>query len=165
MQRYHWPKASNEAPPIRVVACPKWKFRCESKSGGRETMNTGAERRPLARGDPCLRCAGDGKGQGDSSAAWAVASAPRAHARGECFQAAPHVRSRHPVGRHAAAGACRRRCPARRVLWGRDWPHPNQYDEMQNDGDLLDAFAQWVPEEHMRRHILVKNPAALYGFG
>lgn len=52
-----------------------------------------------------------------------------------------------------------------RVLWGSDWPHPNQYDDMQNDGDLLDAFAQWVPEEHLRRQILVENPAALYEFG
>ena len=52
-----------------------------------------------------------------------------------------------------------------RVLWGSDWPHPNQYDAMQNDGDLLDAFAQWVPEEGLRRQILVENPAALYGFG
>jgi 2-pyrone-4,6-dicarboxylate lactonase len=51
-----------------------------------------------------------------------------------------------------------------RVLWGSDWPHPNQYDEMQNDGDLLDAFAQWVPEEKLRRQILVDNPAALYEF-
>ena len=51
-----------------------------------------------------------------------------------------------------------------RVLWGSDWPHPNQYDEMQNDGDLLDAFAQWVPEENLRKQILVDNPAALYEF-
>ena len=51
-----------------------------------------------------------------------------------------------------------------RVLWGSDWPHPNQYDAMQNDGDLLDAFALWVPEEHLRRQILVDNPAALYEF-
>jgi predicted TIM-barrel fold metal-dependent hydrolase len=53
---------------------------------------------------------------------------------------------------------------ADRVLWGSDWPHPNQYDEMQNDGDLLDALAHWVPEEHLRRQILVDNPAALYEF-
>jgi predicted TIM-barrel fold metal-dependent hydrolase len=52
-----------------------------------------------------------------------------------------------------------------RVLWGSDWPHPNQYDEMQNDGDLLDAFAQWVPEEGLRRQILAENPAQLYEFG
>lgn len=51
------------------------------------------------------------------------------------------------------------------VLWGSDWPHPNQYDEMHDDGDLLDAFAQWVPEDDLRRQILVENPAALYGFG
>ena len=52
-----------------------------------------------------------------------------------------------------------------RVLWGSDWPHPNQYDEMQNDGDLLDAFAQWVPEDDLRRQVLVDNPVALYEFG
>lgn len=51
-----------------------------------------------------------------------------------------------------------------RVLWGTDWPHPNQYDGMQNDGDLLDAFAQWVPEEALRQQILVTNPAVLYEF-
>jgi len=51
-----------------------------------------------------------------------------------------------------------------RILWGTDWPHPNQYDGMQNDGDLLDAFAQWVPDEALRRQILVANPAVLYEF-
>lgn len=51
-----------------------------------------------------------------------------------------------------------------RVLCGTDWPHPNQYDAMQNDGDLLDAFAQWVPEDALRRQILVTNPALLYEF-
>ena len=48
-----------------------------------------------------------------------------------------------------------------RMLRGSDWPHPNQYDGMQNDGDLLDAFAQWVPGEGLRRQVLVENPAAL----
>ena len=52
-----------------------------------------------------------------------------------------------------------------RVLWGSDWPHPNQYDAMQNDGDLIGAFAQWVPEEGLRRQILVENPAGWYEFG
>ena len=52
-----------------------------------------------------------------------------------------------------------------RVLGGGNGPHPNQYDEMQNEGDLLDAFAQWVPEEELRRQILVENPAALYELG
>ena len=51
-----------------------------------------------------------------------------------------------------------------RVLWGSDWPHPNQFDEMQNDGDLLDAFAQWVPNLALRQQILVVNPSELYEF-
>lgn len=51
-----------------------------------------------------------------------------------------------------------------RLLWGTDWPHPNHFDWMPNDGDLLDAFGAWVAEEAMRRRILVDNPATLYGF-
>lgn len=51
-----------------------------------------------------------------------------------------------------------------RIVWGTDWPHVNQYDTMQNDGDLLDAFAGWVPDDSLRKQILVDNPAALYRF-
>jgi predicted TIM-barrel fold metal-dependent hydrolase len=51
-----------------------------------------------------------------------------------------------------------------RVLWGTDWPHPNHYDEMPNDGDLVDAFAAWVTDPELRERVLVQNPAALYGF-
>ncbi len=51
-----------------------------------------------------------------------------------------------------------------RVVWGSDWPHPNQYDEMQNDGDILDAFAGWVRDDGLRQQVLVHNPAALYRF-
>ena len=50
-----------------------------------------------------------------------------------------------------------------RILWGTDWPHVNHYTEMPNDGDLLDAFADWVPEAALQRAILVDNPARLYG--
>lgn len=53
---------------------------------------------------------------------------------------------------------------ASRLLWGSDWPHPNHFDWMPNDGDLLDAFAEWVADETLRRAILVENPALLYGF-
>ncbi len=52
-----------------------------------------------------------------------------------------------------------------RMLWGTDWPHPNFWGAMPNDGDLLDQLAAWVPDEETRRRILVDNPAALYGFG
>jgi 2-pyrone-4,6-dicarboxylate lactonase len=48
-----------------------------------------------------------------------------------------------------------------RVLWGTDFPHPN-VKVMPNDGELLDFFAQAVPDESLRRRILVDNPTALY---
>jgi predicted TIM-barrel fold metal-dependent hydrolase len=51
-----------------------------------------------------------------------------------------------------------------RVLWGTDWPHPNIAGRMPNDGDLVDLFARFAPDEALRRRILVDNPARLYGF-
>ena len=51
-----------------------------------------------------------------------------------------------------------------RIIWGTDWPHVMQYRPMPNDGDLLDALAEWVPDEAQRKRILVDNPAKLYGF-
>jgi len=51
-----------------------------------------------------------------------------------------------------------------RILWGTDWPHPNKYVVNPNDGDLVDAFGDWVTDAAMRRRILVDNPAAFYRF-
>ena len=51
-----------------------------------------------------------------------------------------------------------------RVVWGSDWPHVMVTSEMPNDGDLLDALADWVPDAVMRHRVLVDNPARLYGF-
>jgi predicted TIM-barrel fold metal-dependent hydrolase len=51
-----------------------------------------------------------------------------------------------------------------RVVWGSDWPHVIHYRGMPNDGDLLDALADWVPDAGLRQRILVDNPARLYGF-
>jgi predicted TIM-barrel fold metal-dependent hydrolase len=51
-----------------------------------------------------------------------------------------------------------------RMMWGSDWPHPNRYEENPNDGDLMDAFGDWVGDEEMRRKIMVDNPAAFYRF-
>jgi predicted TIM-barrel fold metal-dependent hydrolase len=48
-----------------------------------------------------------------------------------------------------------------RVLWGTDFPHPN-VKVMPNDGELVDLFAQIVPDEGLRKRILVDNPARLY---
>jgi len=51
-----------------------------------------------------------------------------------------------------------------RILWGTDWPHPNKYLANPNDGDLVDAFGDWVTDEAMRRRIMVDTPAAFYRF-
>ncbi|HYL87901.1 MAG TPA: amidohydrolase family protein [Burkholderiales bacterium] len=51
-----------------------------------------------------------------------------------------------------------------RIMWGTDWPHPNKYVANPNDGDLVDAFGDWVADEAMRRKIMVDTPAAFYRF-
>lgn len=51
-----------------------------------------------------------------------------------------------------------------RIMWGTDWPHPNKYVVNPNDGDLVDAFGEWVADEGMRRNIMVDTPAKLYRF-
>jgi predicted TIM-barrel fold metal-dependent hydrolase len=48
-------------------------------------------------------------------------------------------------------------------VWGTDWPHPNA-SFMPNDGDLADLLPAWIPDEALRRKILVENPERLYGF-
>jgi 2-pyrone-4,6-dicarboxylate lactonase len=50
-----------------------------------------------------------------------------------------------------------------RLLWGSDWPHPNYYNPMPNDADLVDMMLDWVPDENIRRKIFVDNPASLFG--
>jgi len=51
-----------------------------------------------------------------------------------------------------------------RLVWGSDWPHVLLETTMPNDGDLVDQIAVWVPDEAVRRRILVDNPERLYGF-
>jgi 2-pyrone-4,6-dicarboxylate lactonase len=51
-----------------------------------------------------------------------------------------------------------------RIMWGTDWPHPNKYLANPNDGDLVDAFGDWVTDEELRRKIMVETPAAFYRF-
>jgi 2-pyrone-4,6-dicarboxylate lactonase len=53
------------------------------------------------------------------------------------------------------------RAAPERVLWGTDFPHPN-VKIMPNDGELVDLFAATVPDEKLRKRILVDNPARLY---
>ncbi len=50
-----------------------------------------------------------------------------------------------------------------RVLWGTDWPHPN--NRFNPDvRDLVDLIPLIAPDEADRQRLLVDNPARLYGF-
>lgn len=51
-----------------------------------------------------------------------------------------------------------------RVVWGTDWPHPSPHGAVPNDGDLADMLATWVPDDTLRKRILVDNPERLYDF-
>lgn len=53
---------------------------------------------------------------------------------------------------------------ADRLMWATDWPHTQGKNYMPNDGDLADMLAAWVPDETLRKKILVDNPQRLYGF-
>ena len=50
-----------------------------------------------------------------------------------------------------------------RVVWGSDWPHPNQ-NAVPNDGELVDLIAEIAPDANTRQLMLVDNPAKLFGF-
>jgi predicted TIM-barrel fold metal-dependent hydrolase len=51
-----------------------------------------------------------------------------------------------------------------RIMWGTDWPHPNKYVANPNDGDLVDAFGEWITDHQLRRKIMVETPAKFYRF-
>ena len=51
-----------------------------------------------------------------------------------------------------------------RALWGTDWPHPNLWEGMPDEGTLVDLIPRYAPEPAIQKKILVDNPAALYGF-
>lgn len=50
------------------------------------------------------------------------------------------------------------------IVWGTDWPHVMVKGAMPNDGDIADLLSIWIPDENLRRKVLVDNPARLYGF-
>ena len=54
-----------------------------------------------------------------------------------------------------------------RLLWGSDWPHTGYFEprRMPDAGRLLDALAALLPDESLRRMILVDNPLRLLGAG
>lgn len=51
-----------------------------------------------------------------------------------------------------------------RLVWATDWPHPHIAVDMPNDGDLVDMFEGWLPNEQVREQIYVFNAARLYDF-
>jgi predicted TIM-barrel fold metal-dependent hydrolase len=51
-----------------------------------------------------------------------------------------------------------------RIMWGTDWPHPNKYVANPNDGDLVDAFGDWIADQTLRHKIMVETPAKFYRF-
>lgn len=50
-----------------------------------------------------------------------------------------------------------------RVLWGTDFPHPNATHEA-DEADLVDLVPQFAAPALAQQHLLVDNPARLYGF-
>lgn len=55
------------------------------------------------------------------------------------------------------------RAASQRLVWGSNWPHPNESDK-PNDAVLFGLLTSWAPSEATRRRILVENPETLYGF-
>src|SRR5258705_400489 len=49
-----------------------------------------------------------------------------------------------------------------RVIWGTDWPHPNQKKEAPDDGVLVDYIPKIAPTAAQQRSLLVDNPMRLY---
>ena len=49
-----------------------------------------------------------------------------------------------------------------RVIWGTDWPHPNQQDVIPDDGHIVDMIPRIAPTEELQRKLLVDNPERLY---
>ena len=56
------------------------------------------------------------------------------------------------------------RAAPERLVWGSDWPHPGVRGEKPDDAVLFDLLSVWAPDEGVRHHILVENPAVLYDY-
>ena len=87
---------------------------------------------------------------------------------GRCWVklSAPYQLSRMPGPRYADFGpqlSVLVKSAPQRMVWGTNWPHP-LVETKPDDAGLLDWLGVWVPEESLRRTILVENPAALYDF-
>lgn len=88
--------------------------------------------------------------------------------RGRCWVklSAPYQLSRMPgpgYADYASQVSALVKAAPHRLVWGTNWPHP-LVTTKPDDADLLDSLREWIPDESVRRTILVENPAALYGF-
>jgi predicted TIM-barrel fold metal-dependent hydrolase len=85
-----------------------------------------------------------------SGRGWLKLSGPYRIAKDKGYRAVEHI-ARQIVD--AAPG---------RAIWGSDWPHiPNS---QRDTGELLNLMQIWAPDAPTRQHILVDNPARLFGF-
>ena len=50
------------------------------------------------------------------------------------------------------------------MLWATNWPHPTPNGTRPDDAMVLDYLLDWVPDEAVRKSILVDNPARVYGY-
>ena len=89
----------------------------------------------------------------DGGRTWVKLSAPYETSR----TGAPHYEDVSTLAR-ALAKAHPDRC-----LWASNWPHPNQ-NPLPSNAAMLYLLLKWTDNVETQRKILVKNPAALYGF-
>jgi len=89
----------------------------------------------------------------DTGRVWVKLSAPYETSK----MGPPHF---DDVGRLAKALV---KAAPERMLWASNWPHPS-VQQKPDDAVLLDMLLDWVPDEAVRRRVLVDNPAELYGF-
>jgi D-galactarolactone isomerase len=79
----------------------------------------------------------------------------------------PYGTSRSGPPDYADVAALARRLVAaapERLLWGSNWPHPNQAEPKPEVAPLLALLGDWMPDEACWRAVLVDNPARLYDF-
>jgi predicted TIM-barrel fold metal-dependent hydrolase len=63
-----------------------------------------------------------------------------------------------------AVGQAYLRAAPERLVWGSDWPRPGVRGEKPDDAVLFNLLLVWAPDEGVRHHILVENPAVLYDY-
>jgi 2-pyrone-4,6-dicarboxylate lactonase len=82
--------------------------------------------------------------------AWLKLSAPYRIAKGRSYRSIEHL----------AKGIVNARPD--RAIWGTDWPHLT--DGSRDSGELVNLLLDWIPDEKIRRQVLVDNPAKLFSF-